>query len=1255
MLSLPHPVLRRTRRIPLWLCALLPAWAIAGATDLATAPMVTSSTTSVKPNVMFVLDDSGSMADAYMPDVAANFSGKYGYYGSQCNGLAYNPEITYTPPVDYQGTSYANASVSAAWKDGYSQSSGTTNLSSDYYYVYSGAQTSAAQKTYYDTGSTFYQECNTSTSKASAVFTKVLVSTLTATQKTNYANWYSYYRTRMLAMKTATGLAFAGIDNRYRLGFMTINNNGGSDLLNIADFDSTQKKAWYAKLYAATANGSTPTRSALAIAGRIFANKISSYNSVSVVDPMQYSCQQNFAIMASDGFWNSGSCNNGSAGCYNGGAGTKLDGSTNVGNQDGGAARPYFDGSATTTVVTTTNKTYTKTYTYASCSTSKKRIVETTTTVTTVTVTTNGVVTSEKTSSASADANYEGCSSSSSALPVSVSGTADGYPKTSSSTTTSGVSNSMADVAYYYYATDLRSSDNGNETGVLGVNVAKNNVPGTTKDSAAWQHMTTFTLGLGAYGRMIYSASYESDTAGDYFNVYKGTVNSADGSPCSWVSSGGTCNWPTPASNAEENIDDLWHAAVNGRGTYYSATDPGALSKGLSGALSGVSARVGSAASATTSNPNVTTGDDYVFSTTFVSQSWYGELVRQTIDLSTGTVATIKSDPCTSSECDWSAKWLLDARTAAATDSRTIYTYDPANAYGSNRLKSFAWGNLTSAEQAHFGTSAVSSLSQYADLSTANKTAAAGENLVNYLRGRRGYEGTLYRARDHILGDIVSSETVYVKKPQFSYTDSGYGDFKSNNASRTAMVYVGANDGMLHAFNASTGQEAWAYIPSLVLPNLHKLADTNYANNHAFFVDGTVVIGDVCVSGCTGSSPEWRTILVGGLNGGGRGYYALDVTDPASPKALWEFTHDTGKGEGYTTDADLGYSYGNPIITKNGDGTWVVLLASGYNNVNPGTGGGYLFVLQAYTGAMLSAVSGTTSAGKLATGAGSTSTVSGACSTAPCPSGLTRINAWADDTSTDNTALRVYGGDLFGNLWRFDINDSLGAAGYDAQHLATLADASGNRQPVMAKPELGLVDNLYAGVFVGTGKYLGTTDVTDTSTQSFYAIKDTLATDDWGVVRGRTDIVKQTVSSGTDSSGASIRTVTKNAVDWASNIGWFLDLPDSGERANTDPTLALGTLVFTTNIPNSSACTIGGESWIYYLDYTSGSYVGETTYVGQKLGNELSTRAELVILPSGSVVSLTRLSGGSTVTSSVPVSSGSGSVRRILWRELIND
>ena len=1227
--------------------AVFPILACALTTDIATAPMVTSSSTSVKPNLMFILDDSGSMADEYMPDVAANFYGRYGYYSSQCNGLAYNPNITYTPPVDYQGNSYSDSSITAAWTNGYKQSSGTTNLSSKYYYTYSGAQTTAALKDYYDTSSTFYKECSTSTSSSSSVFTKVLVSSLSTAEKTNYANWYSYYRTRMLSMKTAAGLAFANIGDTYRIGLMTINNNGGSDLLNIATFDSTQKSAWYSKLYAATASGSTPTRSALAIAGRIFANKISSYNSVTVTDPMQYSCQQNFAIMASDGFWNSGSCNNGSAGCYNGGAGTKLDGSTNVGNQDGVAIRPYFDGSGTNTVVTTVNKTYTTTYasTSSGCSKNKTKVVATTVTTTQTIVTTNGTVTSDTSTSETTTSDKTSCSSTAATVPVSVSGTVSGYPTTTSTTTTTGISNTMADVAYYYYMTDLRSSSDGNATGVLGTDVADNIVPGTNKDTVIWQHMTTFTLGLGAYGRMVYSSSYESDSSGDYYEVSKGTVNSSAGSPCSWVSSGGTCNWPTPSSNAEENIDDLWHAAVNGRGTYYSATDPSSLTTGLTSALSGVSARVGTAASVGTSKPVTSEGgDDFQFSSTFTSQEWTGELERYATDLTTGLP--------TSATPDWAAQSLLDARTSSSSDTRTIYTYDPTGSYSSTtKLKSFLWSNLTDTEKTYFGSSVLSVLSQYSDLSSDNKTAAAGANLVNYLRGHRGYEGTLYRSRVHVLGDIVSSEAEYVKTPEFEYTDSGYSTFKSNNTSRTAMVYVGANDGMLHAFNASTGEEAWAYIPSLVLNKLYKLADTNYANNHIFTVDGTPVTGDVCVSGCSTSSAEWRTILVSGLNGGGRGYFALDITDPASPKALWEFTYDTTKTTGYTTDEDLGYTFGNPVITKKSDGTWVVLLSSGYNNVNPGTGGGYLFVLDAYTGDKVSGTSSTTSAGKLATGVGSTGTVSGVCTTSPCPSGLSRINAWADDTATDNTSLRAYGGDLFGNLWRFDINDTYGSSGYDAQHLATFTDSSGNRQPITAKPEIGLVSDTYAAVFVGTGKYLGTTDVTDTTTQSFYAIKDPLSTTDWGTVRSA-DIVEQVISTTTDSSGDSIRTVTSNSVDWSSKIGWFIDLPDSGERANTDPTLVLGTLVFNTNIPSSSACTIGGSSWEYDLYYETGSYVDGATYVGQFLGNELATRAEVVILPSGSVVSLTRLSSGTTKAKPVPIYKGSGSVRRLLWREL---
>jgi Tfp pilus tip-associated adhesin PilY1 len=197
------------------------------------------------------------------------------------------------------------------------------------------------------------------------------------------------------------------------------------------------------------------------------------------------------------------------------------------------------------------------------------------------------------------------------------------------------------------------------------------------------------------------------------------------------------------------------------------------------------------------------------------------------------------------------------------------------------------------------------------------------------------------------------------------------------------------------------------------------------------------------------ASPVWKTILVGGLNHGGRGYYALDITTPASPKALWEFTHD-----------NLGYSYGNPVITKLKDGTWVVIVASGYNNVGPGDGKGYLFILNADSGALIRAIT---------TDVGDTTT----------PSGLARITAWANFPDNNNTAQRVYGGDLLGNLWRFDVNGDIPTTVdppvYDAQRLATLKDAGGVAQPITSKPELGKIAGQPV-VFVGTGQLLGATD-----------------------------------------------------------------------------------------------------------------------------------------------------------------------------------
>jgi type IV pilus assembly protein PilY1 len=545
----------------------------------------------------------------------------------------------------------------------------------------------------------------------------------------------------------------------------------------------------------------------------------------------------------------------------------------------------------------------------------------------------------------------------------------------------------------------------------------------------------------------------------------------------------------------------------------------------------------------------VVADDNQVFISNFKSSEWSGELTSRRLDVNTGAVEA--------DIIDWSARDRLDANAA-----RSLYMFSSS---ASNKLKEFSWDAMSADERTYFSLTHVKAtgraLTQFCSfgpycLSSDNQTAAAGDSLVRFLRGERGNEGDqvdptkFYRQRTYQLGDIVNSEAVYVSKSLVSYSDTDYGTFQTTVAGRQGMVYVGANDGMLHAFRTDTGAEAWAFVPSAVLPNLYKLADKQYATQHQYFVDGTPVVQDVKIGG------EWRTILVGGLGGGGRAYYALDVTDPAAPKALWEFT-----------DTNLGLTYGKPEIGKLVDGTWVVVFASGYNNVSPGDGLGRLYVVDAGTGTLIRSI---------ATTAGSTTT----------PSGLAQIRGWVENSELDNTMLRVYGGDNLGNLWRFDINNNVGAPGYDAQRIATLKSATGGAQPITSRPELGQVGS-YAMVFVGTGRYLGLSDLTDGSAQSIYGIKDKLNATDIGNPRTPANaFVQQTLTAGTCPSGSSACTAgetvrtngTPQAVNLATNGGWYVDLPQTRERVNTDPQLALGTLVVNTNVIESgNVCTVGGE------------------------------------------------------------------------------
>lgn len=1224
------------------LLSAVPLSALAALTDIASVPLASSSTTVVKPNILFTLDNSGSMAWGHMPDSIDNWASYAGYKNYLCNSMYYNPATVYVPPKNADGTDFANASFTAARYNGFDSASSTLNLSTSYIAydntTSSGNGTDTAQPAYYykwngasaPTSSQCQQSASSSfphtTSGTSPNnFTKVQVTSTSGPGSTderqNFANWYSFYRTRLMMMKSATGRAFVSIGSGYRVGFITINPGSpvsSSRYLAIDDFTATQKSNWFTKLYSQGVSGSTPLREALSRAGRHFAGIQTGLNDGMTGDPMQYSCQQNFSILTTDGYWN-------------GNGGIQLNGSA-IGNHDNDIStnpRPMFDGSTTVTssVTTTTNQFYSS----SGCSSGRSRIRETTTTTTTPISPAGSASTTTNTS------NVTSCQKSPGSLQ-------SPNPQSSTTTVTStsgGSTGSLADVAAYYYLTDLRAPGS---IGALGTDVGTdNNVPssgsGAEDDKAKTQHMTTFTMGLGLSGTLNYVSNYKTG-AGDFAALRSGTLN-----------------WPAPTADSPTALDDLWHAAVNGRGQFFSAADPDTVVDGLSAALAGVNARVASAAAAATSNLEPVAGDNFAYTASYKTLEWIGELEAKEIDLTTGNVGTTPV---------WSARAKLDAKTGAACDNRSIKLFRSG---ASNNLVDFSWNTqacdasmlptgatstgLNAAEQAYFGATQVAAFSQYPDmtngilplLSVDQRTLAAGANMVNFLRGQRGREGFdansqfLYRTRTAVLGDIVNAQPVFAKAPFADYQDANYAAFKSANATRTPMVYVAANDGMLHAFYAGSnttdplgGQERWAFIPTTVLPNLYKLADNNYGTLHAYSVDGTPTIADVFDPAASPTAPNygWKTILVGGLNAGGRGYYALDVTDPANPKGLWEFKHNTtclSPVTNQSSDCHLGNSYGNPQIGKLADGRWVVFVTSGYNNVNSptvtGDGVGYLYVLNALTGQIIY---------KISTGTGDATT----------PSGLGKLNTFVLDTTVNNTVQHLYGVDLLGNVWRFEVN-----AAQTATRLTTLVDASNNPQPITTKPELAEFGSPpVAHVFVSTGKYIGASDLASTQRQTVWAIKDTGT---YPVATPRSSLSQLTVTN----AGSGLTRSIVCATNCTTNGGWYADLPDSGERVNVDMKLQLGTLVVASNVPQNNACNIGGYSWLNFFDARNGLQVVGSTSFGSKLSDSLAVGINVVRLPDGRTVVIATTSDASQQTAEAPIPAGDPQGRRTSWRELV--
>lgn len=990
-------------------------------------------------------------------------------------------------------------------------------------------------------------------------------------EMTNYANWHTYYGTRGQAMKTSASIAFKDVGEDFRVGFMTTSTRS-AQMLNFATFNNAHKANWYSMFFSAPADRNTPLRGALSKAGRIYANETLAKRGV-FTDPMEYECQQNFTLLTTDGFWNMGD----ETATYAGGP-LGLTGA-NVGNMDSAAAgtpRPQREG-------------------------------------------------------------------------------------------TTAVSDTLADVAKYYFDTDIRTVDLGNHIGALGSDVSQSPAPSTANQK---QNMVTFTLGMGVDGVLSYTTDYKTASSGDFADIKNGTKN-----------------WPNPITGTgPERIDDLWHAAVNGGGTYFSARNPEELVSSLKEALASIKVKLGAATAAATSTLNPVAGDNNAYVASYTSGFWTGNLEKRSIDIDTGAVGasalSCVEDVVAASSCTTPSSVVADGSggydcvtpAGNGTCSGTVDCKVPLPISCSGALKNTvsdftdtrtikmnSGGSLTDFNYSTISalglggtftsTFLAANLTQWPALTAAQQANVTPENLVNYLRGQKGFDENagdvnkrVFRKRQAVLGDAVDSKPAFVGKPTFNYSDAGYAEFKATKAGRTKVVFMGANDGMLHAFDANTLQELWAYVPTPVIRNMWKLADMRYGdvnfNLHSFYVNGDPIISDICVAGCGSDGATWKTILVAGLNGGGRGYYALDVTDPTSPSLMWEFTA--------ANEPNLGYTFGNPVITKLPDatGTWAVLVTSGYNNIsdsssfyelnttkfkpnNPaqyttGDGKGYLYVLNARTGAKIA---------QIETDVGSTST----------PSGLGKIKAYADDAEKNNTATYVYGGDLLGNLWRFDLTN------YSKMLFATL-QASGS-QPVTTEPELGNISNKRV-VFVGTGKYLEVSDLLDNSQQTVYGIKD----DESGttLVNPRASLVEQTIEpDGADSR----KSGTNNPVDFSTGRGWYVDLPDTGERQNVSSQLVLGTLLVPTTVPTSSACQPAGYGWFNFFDYKTGASVDVNTGIVSSRTGAPTVGFNIVYIKGKPKVSIVTADDPTPqLLPDIPFEgSGSGfQKKRSIWREIIN-
>ena len=878
-------------------------------------------------------------------------------------------------------------------------------------------------------------------------------------KKQNFANWYSFYRTRALATASAAMMAVSALgENQVRLGWQTLNNGGcnslgttckGYDGINrenrIRTLDALKAGAtsvthrsdfydWVARL---AIGGLTPLRSAMQRAGQYFSTR--GLNGPYAQEPhltlgQELSCRRNFHVLMTDGLWN-------------------ADNNVAFGGNVDSTAQTLPDGTL-----------YTPRYPYREPATT---------------------------------------------LPAGWS-----------------YANTLADIAFKFWSTDLTNLDNR----LTPYTIDRSGTAATQywnprNNPATWQHMVNFTISFGLGTTLVDPGWGGSTFAGDYPLLATGSKA-----------------WPPVVENVtnaadtpEEHVYDLWHAAINSRGEFFNADDPDGIASAFQSAFNAILTKNPSSAALAANSTSFSQGA-LVFQARYDSADWHGQLTAISVQNS-GALGNLQ----------WDASQRMPAPS-----QRNITSWNGSQGFAFTSCQVGSTGmNLAQA----------TALNRHAAGQTDNRCT----DRVNWLRGQA--QLGMRERPVSVLGDIISSDPVYVKDHNHGHGSAGFPEsqsypaFLQSKSSRIPMVYVGANDGMLHGFRADvghpdSGKELMAHVPAAVYPKLSRLTDPAYA--HTYYVDGGPTAADAYLGG------RWRTVLVGGLGAGGSAIYAIDITDPLAhgpSKVMWEYADPQG----------LGLTFAQPQVGRLPNGSWVAIFGNGYNSAS---GEASLYVVDLATGALLKKI-----------------TVDN--------TGLNGLSTPAlFDSNGDKVIDTVYAGDLKGRLWKFDLSAASPLAwglGNGALPLLVARNAQGQVQAITSKPAITKPSPQPAGgamVLVGTGRYITDTDPADTTVQSFYGLWDN------GAVKslGRADLQVQTIEYEGAQFGYGVRQTSANVVDWSTRRGWYIDLvPPSvasgspAERVVSTPIVRYDRVIFITTLPDNDACVPGGTSWLMELDFSTGA------------------------------------------------------------------